>query len=328
MAKVKNILLLLLRISVSILLLFLLFKINRIDGQVLISNIKSTDKRLLGVGFLCFFSAYLLGFLRWQMLLKAAGINISLKRLICSFSGGVFFSIFLPSTIGGDLVRAVDLAGHTQKAKEVIATVFLDRLSGYVGLVFVLALAFLLGSGLVFDRVVFSSVMVIITILAIVLLILFNSAIYSGISSFLSTPGAGKIKETIKNLHQEIHVFRNRKKMITFNLLLSFIIQLIAPVSVYFIALALGIKIDFIYFLIFLPIISAVTLLPIAIGGSGLREWLFVVYFAKAGVAQHLAIAMSLLSFSFTVTNAAIGGLIYVLTVHRRRLQSDQPSCV
>ncbi|MDP3042323.1 MAG: lysylphosphatidylglycerol synthase transmembrane domain-containing protein [Candidatus Omnitrophota bacterium] len=328
MAKVKNTLFLLLRISVSILLLVLLFKINKIDLEVLINDIGRADKRLLAAGFLFYFFGYFLGFLRWRMLLKAVGINIPFKRLITSFSGGIFFSIFLPSTIGGDLVRAADLAEHTQKAKEVIATVFLDRLSGYMGLVFVILPALLLGRDLVLDKVVFTSVSLIIILLAVVLLVLFNNPIYSGITRFLSSPGAGKIKETIKNMHQEIHVFRSHKRMIILNLLTSFIIQLIGPVSVYFIGLSLGIKVNFLYFLIFLPIIGAVTLLPIAIGGLGLREGLFVVYFAKAGVIKQLALTMSLLSFSFIVFYGAIGGLIYVLTVHHRRLQPDKPPCV
>lgn len=339
MVRVKNTLLLFFRIGVSILLLVLLFKINKIDLQVLFSNIRGTDKRLLVTGFLLFFLAYFLGFMRWQMLLKAGGINIALKRLISSFSGGVFFSIFLPSTIGGDLLRAADLSGHTRKTKEVIATVFLDRLSGYMGLVFVILLALVLGRNLVLDKVVFISVSVMIISLVICLLVFFNKGIYSIITKWLSPPssggtkeftatGFGKIKETIKNLHQEIHIFRNHKKMIALNLLLSFFIQLIVPASVYFIGLSLGVKISFIYFLIFLPIISAVTLLPIAIGGLGLREGLFVVYFAKAGVVKHLALAMSLLSFSVIVFYGAIGGLIYVLTVHHRRLQPNKPSCV
>ena len=339
MARAKNILFLLLRIIVSILLLVILFKINKIYPQVLINDIQSADKRLLAASFLLSFFVYFLGFLRWKMLLEADGINISLKRLMSSFSGGVFFSICLPSTIGGDLVRAADLAGHTNKTKEVIATVFLDRLSGYIGLVFVVLLALLLGRGLVLDKVVFTSVSVIIVLLAIVLLVLFNNTIYIRITRWLSSPGLGitkplsswgveKIKETIKNLHQEIHIFRSHKNIIILNLFISFIIQLIAPVSVYFIGLSLGVKINFIYFLIFLPIISAVTLLPIAIGGTGLREWLFVAYFAKAGVVKQLAIAMSLLSFSLVVFYAAIGGLIYVLTVHHRRLQPDKPPCV
>ncbi len=328
MSKFKNIVSLLLRISVSILLLVLLFKFNKIDIRVLINDIKGADKLFLAAGFTALSAGYFLGFLRWRMLVNAAGINIPLKKLISSFSGGVFFNIFLPSTIGGDLVRAVDLAEHTKKAKEVIATVFLDRLSGYIGLVFVILPSLFFGRNLVLDKVVFSSVSVIIILLILILLALFNNAIYSKITQFLTTPGAGKIKEMIKNMHQEIHVFRHRKKTVAGNLVLSFFIQLICPISVYFIGLSLGVKISFIYFLIFLPIIGAITLLPVAIGGLGLREGLFVLYFAKVGVVKQLALAMSLLSFSFVVFYGAIGGLIYVLTVHHRRIQFNKSSAV
>ncbi len=319
----KKILAVFLRVGISAILLVLLFKFNKIDLHKLLIDIKGADKVLLAVGFLIFFIVYLLGFLRWQMLLKSAGINIPLKRLAISFSGGVFFSIFLPSTIGGDLVRAADLAGHTQKTKEVIATVFLDRLSGYIGLVIVVILALLFAKGMVEDKVVLSSVIVIIAVLALVILVLFNSFIYSRITKFLSTPGAGRIKEMIKGLHHEIHIFRNHRKMILGNLFISFMIQVIAPVSVYFIALSLGIQIDLIYYFIFLPIIGAITLLPVAIGGLGLRESLFVVYFAKAGVVKQLAIAMSLLSFAFIIIYGALGGLIYVLTVRHRWVQHN-----
>lgn len=324
----KKILVLFLRVGISAILLVLLFKFNKIDVHGLLIRIRGADKALLAIGFLIFFIVYFLGFLRWQMLLKSAAIKIPLKRLIISFSGGVFFSIFLPSTIGGDIVRAADLAGHTQKTKEVVATVFLDRLSGYIGLVIVVMLALSFGRGMVRDKVVLSSAIVIIAILTLVVLVLFNNFIYSRITKFLSAPGAGRIKEMLKGLHHEIHIFRNHKKMIFSNLFISFIIQLIAPISVYFIALSLGIKIDLIYYFIFLPIIGAITLLPVSLGGLGLRENLFVVYFAKAGVVKQLAIAMSLLSFVFIVIYGALGGLIYVFTIRHRRVQHNASSQV
>jgi len=328
MPKLKKVLSLLLRIIISVVLLILLFKLNKIDLKALVNDIKGADRMFLALGFAIFPLVHILGFLRWRMLLKAAEMDIPLKKLISSFCGGIFFSIFLPSTIGGDLVRTADIVSHTRKAKEVIATVFLDRLSGYIGLVIVALPAVLLGGPLIDDKVVFFSVAVIITLLVVILLLLFNSFIYAGITRFLSVPGAGKIKEMIKDMHREIHVFRNHKKMIAANLGLSFLIQVISPISVYFIGLSLGIKINLIYFLIFLPIIGAITLLPIAIGGLGLREGLYVVYFAKAGVIKQLALAMSLLSFSFIVFYGAIGGVIYVLTVHRRRIQHNQSSSV
>jgi len=326
MVKIKKFLSFILRISISIILLVFLFKFNKIDVHSLISDIKSTNKVFLAIGFLIIFFAHTLGFFRWKMLLKVVGINASLKKLISSFSGGVFFSIFLPSTIGGDLVRAAELAGHTNKTKEVIATVFLDRLSGFIGLVLVILPALLLGRNLVLDKVVFSSVFAILILLVVILFILFNKFVYLNLNKFLSEPGAGRIKEAIKNMHQEIHLFRHHKKIIVANLTVSFLIQLLMPICAYFIGLSLGINISPVYFLIFIPIISAITLLPVAIGGLGLREGLFVLYFAKAGVIKQLALAMSLLSFSFIVFYAAIGGLIYVLTVHHRRLQPNKPS--
>ena len=328
MIKFKKILSVLLRVVISIVLLVLLFRLNKIDLGALVGDIKGADRLFLALGLMIFPFVHILGLLRWQMLLRAVKINIPLKKLISSFCGGIFFSIFLPSTIGGDLVRTADIVSHTQKTKQVIATVFLDRLSGYIGLAIVVLLAILFGGPLIGDKFVFFSIAIIITLLVVILLLLFNSFIYTRITRFLSVPGAGKIREMIKDMHREIHVFRNHKKMILGNLALSFIIQVISPVSIYFIGLSLGIKISLIYFLIFLPIIGAITLLPISIGGLGLREGLYVVYFAKAGVIKQLALAMSLLSFSFIVFYGAIGGVIYVFTVHHRRIQHNQPPSV
>lgn len=122
-----------LRIAISVALL--IFLSRRADENSLLEVIRKVDKPLLFLAFLVFFLSYALWFWRWVMLLKAVKINLPLKRIITSFSGGIFFSLFLPSTIGGDFLRSIDLARYTKKPKEVIATIFLDRLSGYVGLV-------------------------------------------------------------------------------------------------------------------------------------------------------------------------------------------------
>jgi uncharacterized protein (TIRG00374 family) len=262
------------------------------------------------------------------MLLEADGIKIPHKKLVSSFCGGIFFSIFLPSTIGGDLVRTADLSVHTKKARQVIATVFLDRLSGYVGLVLVVLPALLFAGSLIGDKVVYLSVAVIVTLLVFILVFLFNSFIYGKVSGFLSVSGSGRFREMIRDMHKEIHIFRRHGKMIIGNLALSLAIQLAFPLSVYFTGVSLGLDIKPSYFFIFIPIISAITLLPISLGGLGLREGLFVVYFAKAGVAKQMALTMSLLFFSLVIICGAIAGVIYVLTVHHRRLQHNQPSTV
>ena len=319
MPILKKILSIFLKISVSIILLIFLFK--QVDKKSLVEIIKNADKGLLSLAFFIFFIIYILCLWRWKMLLKAADIQLPLKRVVISFAGGVFFNLFLPSTIGGDLVRSVDLGMYTKRLREVMATVLLDRLSGYVGLVTVALLAVLFGWQFIQDRSVLLAVAIITAILIFILLVLFNKFIYSKINKLLESPNSGKIREAIKNLHEDIHIFKHHKKVILNNLLVSLLIQIISPITFYITALSLGINKGIIYFFVLLPIIGAISLLPISIGGLGLRDATTIFFFTRIGVSKDLAFTMSLVSFLFILIYGCFGGLIYVLTVHHRRVQ-------
>lgn len=311
------------RVGISVILLIFLFR--QIDTKSVWAVIKKADPYLLALALVVYFSAYVVGIFRWEMLLKGANIHLSLKRVVISSAGGYFFNLFLPSTIGGDLVRSIDLAAHTKKPREVVATVLLDRLSGYVGLVVVALAALAFGWRLIEDKSVFLSISIITGILVVGLLVLFNRFIYIRINRLLHSPTAGRLRAAIKNLHREIHVFRHHKKIIFNNLLLSIAIQVISPLTFYIIAVSLGIKTELIYFFVYLPIVAAITLLPISIGGLGLRDATTVYFFSKVGVGKDLAFAMSLINFFFIAILAGIGGLIYVFTLHHRRVQHHQP---
>ncbi|MCX5697635.1 MAG: lysylphosphatidylglycerol synthase transmembrane domain-containing protein [Candidatus Omnitrophica bacterium] len=318
----KKIVSVVLRLSVSIILVVLLFKFNKIDIRNLLGDLKGADKGLLLLALAVFFFTYVLCLYRWEMLLKALDFKLPLKRVIISFSGGVYSSLLLPSTVGGDFTRSIDLGVHTKRPRAIVATVLLDRLSGYVGLAILVLFSLFLGWGLIKnDKSVLISVAVIILILVVILAVLFNTFLFSRVNKLLNSPKSGKFRESLRNLHEEMHVFRNNKKVILMNIILSLFIQAVTPISSYIIALSLGIKMNLIYFFIFLPIIGAITLLPISIGGLGLRENMTVLFLAKAGVAKSSAVAISLINFSFIVVYACIGGLIYVFGVRHRRLQ-------
>ncbi len=122
-AILKKIFSIFIRVAISIILLIFLFR--HADARSLLGIIKSANKPLLFLSVIVFFLTYCLGLWRWIMLLKAVKINLPIRRVITSYSGGIFFSLFLPSTIGGDFLRSVDLSMHTKKPKEVIATIFL-----------------------------------------------------------------------------------------------------------------------------------------------------------------------------------------------------------
>lgn len=326
MVKFKEIFFIVLRAAISIILLFFLFRFKNIDVHTLFKDIGYANKPLLWLAFLITFFNYVFCFWRWDMLLRAVKIFLPIKRVIISFCGGIFFNLFLPSSIGGDLARSIDLARHTQKTKEVVATVLLDRLSGYVGLAIVVLISVFLGWNLVEDNPVIQiSLAVIILTLVFILLALFNKFLHAKINALLNFGEAGRFRQAISALLQEMHYFRKEKKVLFGNIFLSVLIQAIGPLAFYITALSLGSSnINGVYFFVLVPIVGAVTMLPISMGGFGVREGMTVFLFLKTGMDEKSCLAMSLLNSCFLLIYGVIGGLIYVFTLHHRRLQPYQ----
>ncbi|MCG8432087.1 MAG: flippase-like domain-containing protein [Candidatus Omnitrophica bacterium] len=321
MKAIKELASILLRVAISIALLIFLFKFNRIEVGDVLAVIAASDKGYLFLGFLVASLVFVLGFFRWEMLLKASHIYLPGKRVAIAFGGGAFFSLFLPSTIGGDLTRTLDLAAHTKRPREIVATVFMDRLSGYVGLVLIAIFMLIFGWRYVWEYTeVILGIMVLTFVLLAVLVVLFNKPLYRRIKR-MRVPGAGRIREVLTSLHAEIHLFRHKKEVLVNNLILSVLIQAVLPLVGFIVSRSLGIKIHPLYFFLFLPVINAVSLLPVSIGGLGIRESMTVFLFANVGLSKDIALSMSLIQFFFLVVYSCIGGLIYVFSVRYRRIQ-------
>jgi uncharacterized protein (TIRG00374 family) len=321
MKTAKKILSIILRIGISICLIIFLLK--KVDIHQLGQILKTVDLRLLLLSFCFSLVSYILCFYRWRMLLVAIGVNLPAKEIITPFLGGIFFSLFLPSTIGGDVVRGADLALYTKKTKEVLASVLLDRLSGYIGMVLVVVLALSFGYKYVRQPSIIISTLILCLVLASALLVLFNPFVFKIINNIL--PSNNRVTAVLKNMHQEVFAFRLNPKLLFNNLFFSLFIQILGPIISYLVALALHTKISIIYFLVLMPIIGAISMLPISIGGLGLRDASSIFFFTKVGVSKDIAFAISLLGFFFILITGIAAGIIYfffghVFTLRSRRI--------
>ncbi len=309
MAILKKAFSILIRIAISVALLTYLFR--QVDERAMARLIRNADLGLILWALAIFSLTYILCFYRWTMLLKASDVHLPSGKVAVSYAGGLFFNLFLPSTIGGDLVRTLDLGRYTKKPGQVVASVFLDRLSGYVGLVILALISLFFGWRLIEDRNIIMSITVVTGILVLILLVLFNEFLYQKINRVFGASILGRVGQAFKAMHDRLHDFRAHKKVMLYNVMISFFIQIISPLTSYMVALALGIKINPFFFFIFMPVIGAITLLPISMGGLGLRDTMTVIFFAKAGVSKDLAFAMSLLNFSFLLIFGLLAGLLY-----------------
>jgi uncharacterized membrane protein YbhN (UPF0104 family) len=124
-------------------------------------------------------------------------------------------------------------------------------------------------------------------------------------------------------MHEDVSLMKGRKRTGFGCILLSCLVQVLGAYLYYLISLAMHLQVSFLHYLIFSPIVSAVTFLP-SIGGLGVREVGWKTFLTKVGVGADAAIGLSLISFFFVIVVGLIGGVIYVTTVPCRRVQCDE----
>ncbi|TAN60437.1 flippase-like domain-containing protein [bacterium] len=320
MPVIKKIFSLLLRFSISGLLLFILSR--KIDYRSTFKVLGTIGPFYLISAAIAFLIIYVVVYYRWKMLLDAQGLHFPPKLLLGSFCGGIFFNLFLPSTIGGDIARSLDLGAHAKSKSIVVASVLLDRLSGFVGLTLLAIVSLIFGHKYITEPSVYVAVFIMAFLLGSLLLILFNERVYGFINSSMRKRQG--LKEKLRRLHAEIYFFRSKPAVLYLNFFYSVAIQAGSAFVSYLLLRSLHCDIKIIYPLIFTPLVTLITVLPIAIGGLGLRDASSVFFYAKAGVGKDIALGQSLLNFALIVFVGLIAGILYVSTLHYRRIQPDK----
>ena len=120
-------------ISAGLLALIIWFMRDSIDdvGEA----IKKINKSVFLISFLLFLLGYLLLSLRLKYIMGAQNLKISFRESISLTLTGQFFSNFLPTSIGGDVVKAYYASVITGKKAQSFASVVFDRMLGTFTLV-------------------------------------------------------------------------------------------------------------------------------------------------------------------------------------------------
>lgn len=305
-----------LRISITGVLLILLF--SKINLKVLGGILVHADLVFFGLAFVLFGLLNLLVSERWRLLLTGLGLEAKGERILLSYMASLFINLIFPSTVGGDAVRTMDIAGHTKRpSSAILATVLLDRLSGFFGLITVLILALIFGYRVINDTRILWAGLVLVLVLVFLTGVMFSGRVFGSVVGFLS---AGKIKSYLTQIHAAASGYA-RKKRILFKIWFYSLLIHAGMSGVYYLtARGLGLHVSFVYFLLVVPVLTVFSAMPISVGGLGVRDTASVVIFAKVGVAAEKALALSLANFGFLFILGILGGIAYVLNLSRRRL--------
>lgn len=250
---------------------------------------------------------------RWQLLLAAKGIHVPLRTLFSFYMVGMFFNNFLPGAVGGDVAKSWDLYRYSSRGGEAVASVFLDRFCGLVGLT-ILGFAGMITTLHVHDSplIRWSVVGSIAFLLAVITLLWFAPAA-DMVTRILRTLPGKSIGARLESLYAALHAFGEHKQVLLVVVLISFALQVGLAAYYAMFSAHLGAGASFVHFVLFLPAVTIVSMVPISFGGLGVREAAMILLFNEVGVASAEVLSISISVFVVNTLFSLWGGLILLL---------------
>lgn len=320
----KNYLIFFGKAVISIALIWYLLSIT--EFSAVYASLRSATPFWLLLSFITLLIGKILTSYRWQVLLKAQDIVIPLRFLIASVFVGQFFNSFLPTTVGGDAMRAYDTASQSKESTKSVISVFADRLIGVFALVilalFALIVGYLSGQDVSFYVI---PVLLVFFLCSLAILMIINARLVGILDRVLQYLRLPKIAAKLDEAYQSIHILKDEPRILLIAFLVSLLLQVNVILFYYFIGVSLDLGVSLLYFSMIVPVALVVLLVPFSINGIGIREGIFVYLLTELGVQTRDAIALSWISFGLMLTQGLIGGIIFALRGgDLNRSQSDR----
>jgi uncharacterized protein (TIRG00374 family) len=297
----------LLRLAISLAFLAVLFwRLPDVSLDDVVPELTAAAGVWVAVAVLVHVVAYVLQTMRWDLVSRTLGIHLAFRRMFSHLLAGEFVSNALPTSFGGDVVRVVRQGQDTGDFADAFAATGLERLTGWLVLPLLSTIAIvlqpeLLSLGSASAAAVAINVVTVVALVAI----LWAAGHERGAGRLI---GSGGWRRYLAAVHLGIIAFRHRPRRVLAVLGAGLGFQLLQCVSVYAAAKALQLdEVTLLAAMAFFPPTAIIQNMPFALGGLGVREAAFVLFFGALGVPDASCIALGLLIYLVFVVASLAG---------------------
>lgn len=261
------------------------FLLSQVDWDEILPLLSRVSWTSLLASALFFLSSQFVIAVRWQYLLRVQEIRLPLPRLTWLVLVGAFTSNFLPTTVGGDLVKMAAVAQGQPKRAVAVASVLADRLFNLAAMFFWLPLAFTLQGA--------------------------NPLLETGAAStsaLTRMPFVEKFWSRVKRVFEAGRVWFTSPRTVIVALSLSWLSIGLSFISFWIVTLALGISVSFWQASAVAVISYFAALLPISVNGLGLLEGSVTALLVTQGASFEQGVAAAVLIRLVTMAVGLLGG--------------------
>ncbi len=305
----------LLRVFLSFGLIGLLIYLMRNDLGKIKETLLNANIYIFLLAFILYVGVIVIASFRLKWVVKVQNARISLVEAASLNLVGNFFSFFLPTAIGGDVVKAHFCSQRTNNKLGSYTAVFVDRFLGLITIVFIACFAILffgndICSPEIYPKVRFVTFLLL-ALSIIVAIFLLNRNLAKKFSFLRSILRFLKLDSAVETVYNALNIYKNHPYVIIKSLLLSLFIQLSSFYMIYILAKALYMDIPLKLVFFAMPLVSFMSMLP-SIGGLGFRESAFVVFFGIL-ISKDKAFALGLMWLGVVILISVLGGIIYAV---------------
>lgn len=310
-----------LAVRTFITLAFIGLLIGQIDWLVVSSILDKAKVELVFLTVMLIVFAIAISAYKWQILLASQGINMGFVTLFKVYWIGIFFNNFLPSSIGGDGVRILQVGALAQDKTSIAASVIVERLLATLALVLLALIGLVFFQGQVEE--LHRQVMIFVIVFILVTWLIVKPPLVLGQIISKLVAKHSKIAGTLAALKQSINGYSNKKWVLCKVTLWSIVFQLLIVLINLCLIYCLGLPpVSLWHCILIIPIISAISMIPLSINGFGVREGAYILFFTPFGYGATEAILLSL-AFAFSVMLVSLLGGVFYLTASSMERRVD-----
>lgn len=308
--------------------LILLFK-TALVGGVFAVMAQRTDLRAMGgyiagawlapllLAFCLFLLNRVLTAVKWDLLLRHNGIRAGRLNLVrITFESGF---VGLPSGLGPDIVRLIQIRTQKHDLTAAAGAVLADRILAVLSLAFLSGISALACWGLVQDTQVLGAVLITDAVLILLILGLMAPWSFRVLDRITRriTNSPNTITERVRNKSQEIHGsfarLAKRPGLLARVLAINVLVQIVRIAQACLLFAALRTEVPLASIAAFYPVILLIKLLPfVPFMGLGVQEGAFVYFFRQVGIPPEIAVPASLLNHLVVLAGLLPGAVLFL----------------
>ena len=266
----------------------------------------------IGAAVIVFLASQYVLSIRWQILVSGYGLRIPTGVLFQFYMMGLFFNNFLPTGIGGDVVRIYKLVDRSGDRTVGFASVITERLIGISATLTLAIVSLLLMPHQFANKLPLYLAVLFLLGIFVFFYLIFQDKFYAIFTRLFVKIKLLRLGERLIKFVDTLRFYKKSKVVYIWILMTSLIAQALIIYMTYLMALSLGLAVSLQYLFFVVPVTFLLTMLP-SINGLGVREGGFVLLLGKIGISSAAAVSLSFLSILIPMVMSITGGILFML---------------